>query len=259
LRAAANVWRTADAGQASEALVEGRISPDLIVVAQSYPGQFSEPRIARLRQLAPVARVLGVMGSWCEGEMRSGAPWPASARVYWHQWPARGRRELAQFARGRSCAWALPPTATEEERVLADFPAPACGRGAGGEGGLVAIHTSSFETWDWLAAACRSRGYATVWQRDSRGVCVEGAAWGIFDAAELGPREEVGLQQLVARLRPAPVVALISFPRVEDRERALAVGAAAVLSKPLAVEDLFGEAEAATVPGPWPSPFAPRK
>jgi CheY-like chemotaxis protein len=38
---------------------------------------------------------------------------------------------------------------------------------------------------------------------------------------------------------PAPIVALLNFPRVEDRDRALAAGAAAVLSKPVLVEDLL--------------------
>ena len=52
-------------------------SPDVIVVAQAFPGQFSHQAIDRLRRLAPLARMVGLMGSWCEGEMRTGSPWPA--------------------------------------------------------------------------------------------------------------------------------------------------------------------------------------
>jgi len=39
----------------------------------------------------------------------------------------------------------------------------------------------------------------------------------------------------------APIVALLDFPRIEDRRRALAAGAQAILSKPLQVDDLFWE------------------
>ena len=165
----------------------GRL-PDAIVVAQSFPGQFSEQAIERLRQLAPVARVLGLMGSWCEGEMRSGTPWPATARTYWHQWPARCARELARLAQGRSCAWALPPTASEEERLLADedFRSPPHPL----DRNLAVIHSASFEMWDWLAAACRSRRFAAVWQPAAPGVQVRGAGLGIFDATDFGPREQ---------------------------------------------------------------------
>ena len=110
----------ADAESAAAALAEGRILPDVIVVAQAFPGQFSHQAIDRLRRVTPLARVLGVMGSWCEGEMRSGSPWPATVRTYWHQWPARCHREFCRFAKGKSCSWALPLTATEEERLLVE-------------------------------------------------------------------------------------------------------------------------------------------
>ena len=44
-------------------------------------------------------------------------------------------------------------------------------------------------------------------------------------------------------MRPAPVLALLDFPRVSDREQALSLGAAAVVSKPVAVGDLLWELE----------------
>ena len=48
--------------------------PELIVLAQSWPGQFSPKQIERLRRLAPLARVDELLGSWCEGETRTGRP-----------------------------------------------------------------------------------------------------------------------------------------------------------------------------------------
>jgi DNA-binding NarL/FixJ family response regulator len=221
---------------AAAMLAEGSVVPDVIVVAQSFPGQFSHRAIDRLRRLAPLARVVGLMGSWCEGEMRSGLPWPGTARTYWHQWAARCGRKLQRLAQGANCSWALPPTATEEERLLADTAEQWPSRQ-----GLVVIGTRLRETAEWLSAACLSRGLATVWRRASTAARVEGARAAIFDGTDLSPEECGDLRHLAASLHPAPVVALLAFPRVEDRRRALSAGAAAVLSKPLAVDDLFWE------------------
>jgi CheY-like chemotaxis protein len=49
------------------------------------------------------------------------------------------------------------------------------------------------------------------------------------------------LREFCAAAAPAPpprVVAVLSFPRVEDRQAALAAGAAAVLGQPWQAEDL---------------------
>ena len=225
---------TPDAEAAAELLADGDFTPDVIVIAQAYPGQFSHAAIDQLRRLAPLARVLGLMGSWCEGEMRSGQPWPAAIRVYWHQWPARCGQELGRLAQGECPAWGLPVTASEEERLLAEADAPWPPRQ-----GLVAIHARSFDVADMLAAACRGCGYATVWLRPPRPARVAGVAAALFDGSDLRGPEGDQLQQLAAALRPAPVVALLDFPRVEDRDRAVSLGAAAVLSKPLHLGDLL--------------------
>ena len=83
----------------------------------------------------------------------------------------------------------------------------------------------------------------TVWLRPPHAARVQGAAAGIYD----GNDPEGELPGLVAALSPAPVVALVDFPRIEDQRRAVAAGAAAVLAKPLQVDDLLWQlAEAAT-------------
>jgi CheY-like chemotaxis protein len=107
----------------------------------------------------------------------------------------------------------------------------------------VAIRSQSIETAEWLSAACRGCELATIWQRDSVFARVGGATAGIFDGTDLCGDECGDLQRFVIALRPAPVIALLSFPRIEDQRRALSAGASVVLSKPLLVEDLLGEIE----------------
>lgn len=227
---------------AESALAQGDVVPDLIVVVQAFPGQFSHETIDRLRRLAPLARIVGLMGSWCEGEMRTGSPWPGVVRTYGHQWAARCNRELGRLTRGECCSWTLPPTATEEERLLADAAERRPSRQ-----GLVAIYSRTHEMAEWLSAACQSRGYATIWQRPPNIARVAGAMATIFDGSDLSPDECSQLGRLTAALHPAPVVALLAFPRAEDRRRALSAGAATVLSKPPAVDDLFWELEKVAV------------
>jgi CheY-like chemotaxis protein len=66
----------------------------------------------------------------------------------------------------------------------------------------------------------------------------------IYDGADgAGPLD--GLEHLAATLgrlpsgKPVPILALLGFPRIDQKRRALAAGAAAVLSKPVQLDDLF--------------------
>jgi hypothetical protein len=228
---------------------DGPVAVDAIVVAQAYPGEFSADALDRLTRLAPLARVVGLLGSWCEGEVRSGRPWPGAVRVYWHQWRPRCHQELGRIAQGLLSSWCLPPTATDEERLLASANRPLSRRE-----GLIVIWSPSFDMADWLSQACRRAGYATVQMRnrvagglDRRGATVNGPDDGVcaalFDALDCRGEELDDLRQLAAALRPAPVIVLMSFPRVDDRDRVLAAGAAAILSKPLTLEELDWQVE----------------
>ncbi len=223
-----------DTKSAVAAVGSGQVVPDVIVVVQSYPARFSHQEIDRLRRQAPLARVIGLMGSWCEGEARTGKPWPAAIRIYWHQWPERSAAELGRLRRGECSAWGLPLTATEEERLLLE----ADGRGTPRQG-LIAIYTPVGEMEEYLAAACHNRGYSTVWLRPPRFAHVQGATAAVFDGSDCCGEELARLRQLSETLHPAPVVAMLAFPRIEQHDRALAVGAAAVVSKPFRLEDLF--------------------
>lgn len=224
----------ADVPAALDLLAAGPLEPEVIVFAQACPGQLSADGVERLRRRCPLARMVALLGSWCEGEARTGRPWPGVVRVYWHQWPARCALELERIGRGVPSAWTLPPTATDEERLLATAESPlATGKG------LVAIHARQSAMVDWLSDACRQAGYATVRLAAPQWPRFHGATAAVFDATDLGPAETAELRRLVGRLRPAPVLAILDFPRPADRRRALDAGAAEVLSKPVFVEDLL--------------------
>jgi hypothetical protein len=230
------VHRFRDAVAAAEVLASGEIIADLTVVAQSYPGEFSHATIDRLHAASPVSRIVALLGSWCEGELRSGQPWPAVIRLYWHQGLGRIAREIQRLAEGGCPSWGLPLTATEEERLLAERKT---GFQPIARNSLVGIAARRSESFDWLSAACRQHGSPTVWLRSPRYPRVEGLTAILIDGTDFGVIETAMLRQLSERYSQARRIALMDFPRIEDRERLLRAGADAVISKPVSVEDLF--------------------
>ena len=167
------------------------IAPHGVVLAQAYPGQYSAAAgRAPLVAAIPLARWLALLGSWCEGEPRSGHPLPGVVRVYWHEAAVRFRRELPRWFAPDS-AWTLPVTANEEERLLAAAGRPLSSNVAatvyplaGGvlsaSEGLIAIRTTRREMAELLADACRAGGFATAWLHPRQPCHVRGARCGHF-------------------------------------------------------------------------------
>lgn len=234
LDALTRTTHAADLEQAAELLSDGSLLPDLIVLAQSRPGEFSAAAVDRLRLAAPLARLVALLGSWCEGETRTGRPLPGVIRVYWHQWLPRFRQDLERIRRDWCPTWGLPATAGEEERLLLLTRLPPARRQ-----GLVAIAVRQFAMADWLSAACRLAGYATVWLQPSRPARIEGAVALLWDGDDFSDQRLAELQRLRVELGLLPVLALLDFPRIGDRDAVMAAGATAVLSKPLLVDDLL--------------------
>lgn len=223
-----------DLREASTLIAQREFCPDLVVLAQAYPGQFRTQQVERLRRAVPLARMIALLGSWCEGEMRTGDPWPGGIRLYWHQWPGQVQRELEAMAEGRAGAWSLPMTATEEERLLAGDTAaePAMS-------GLALVAARDRDMADWLSAACRKCGLATVWHQGQQPLRAAGVDVVIYDATSPTAYELREIADLRGSMPKAQLIALLDFPRIEDAVRARRAGADEVMSKPLMVADLW--------------------
>jgi len=234
LESTAALLRAPDTVAAAKLLAEQGVEPDLLVLLQAFPGQVRAADLERLRRLTPLTPIVMLLGTWCEGEMRSGRPLRGTVRVYWHQWHAGYARRLARLRAGRTCGWSLPPTAASEERVLCD-----AGWSLVPESRLVGVFASRFESAGWLTAACRAAGCPSVWIQPWRPVWTEGLRLVLFDGSDFRGAELEQLSELARRGPEVPVIALADLPRIEDHERILRAGAAAVLSKPLDPEDLL--------------------
>ncbi len=147
--------------------------PDLVLLAESRPGEIRRSTMHALRRQAPLVRVWRVVGSWCDGEARSGHPPAAGLTVAEHDLLPRLARELARLARGEQPLWALPLTATPEEQLLAtidaDFRRPASA--------AIAIHGTSAAGVSSLVDLCRRAGHTPVdWPAKVGGIASPPAA-----------------------------------------------------------------------------------
>lgn len=221
-----------DAAAAVDWMAEAKQAPALIVLAQARPGQFAAEDVDRLRAAAPLARLAALLGSWCEGETRTGKPWPGVIRVYWHQW-TRLLPEVAALQAGRSSAWSLPATASDEERLLWTASQIELKKQ-----GLAAIVSEDFAMAHCLIDACRSRGLAAVWLSRAQIGAVRGADFFLWDVASDGESTDE-LERAAAAFLQSRIMVLANFPRWEDQRRWRAAGAETVLAKPLLLGDLF--------------------
>jgi len=238
------------------ALLSEASPPDLVVVAQARPGQYQETQIDRIRQAAPLTAIIALLGTWCEGEVRTGfrpadshrtdtrptdPPWPGVPRIYWHQWPARWAGELERIAANQCPAWGLPLTSTaeelEERHAVVSQPDH--------HQGLIAIRARHAVTYHSIADACRLAGYATVWLRKGYDVQPHGMTAVLWDDVCCDEAAAAEMAQLVQAIAPVPVIALLHPPRIDDYEQAHAAGVAGIVSKPFQLDELFWQLDQA--------------
>ena len=232
----ANWARASDPRAAVEELVRRASTPELIVLAESRPGQFSSESIEALRRLAPLARMHRLLGTWCEGQQRSGRPPAGCTNSFWHQWRPRVERQLARASSGFCATWGLPLTAGADEQALATADEPIA-RGSG----LVVVCASATQAADSLADVCRLAGYTTVIVRDDQQWAAPGAVAVVWDASVERATNHQCVETICRSAGGAPLVALIGFPRAEDVAQATDAGVTAVVSKPFSIHDLLWE------------------
>lgn len=208
--------------------------PDVIVLAASRPGMFAEGDLVALRRAVPLSGVVFLLGSWCEGETRTGRPVAGVGRHFWYEFPEWWRRQLVLRTAGYCPDWARiddggPRTADCE------MSAPSLRVGTPPSNGPVLLAMTCRETADVLADVLKDAGFATVWQRAGQpSPECRGASAGIWEGGQLDERETTRLAAFCRRLseEAMPVMALVDFPRLDRCERAREAGAATVLGKP---------------------------
>ncbi len=223
--------------------------PELIVLAESRPGQFSAESIDAMRRLAPLARMHRLLGTWCEGEQRTGRPPAGCTSSYWHQWHPRVERQLARASSGLRPIWVLPSTASADEQALATADEPLA-RGSG----LVVICACETQAAESLADVCRLAGYTTVIVRDDQQWAAPGAVAVVWDTSVERAKNHECVETICRSAGGAPLVALIGFPRAEDVSQATHGRVAAVVSKPFSIHDMLWQLGEVVAAVGWGTP-----
>ena len=202
---------------------------DVVALCQSRPGQFTQAQVEQLHARDPLAGLLAILGSWCEGELRSGRPWHGVDRVYWYD--AVGRLQSLLNSDGHAAPLRTYTAAERIEQSAARWPAAA----AGATAAIFAQRRSEYEP---LADVCRVLGLSPRWQRNWQAA---GATPTLLLVALDDLQASVPLPADLCRAWPGSQrIALLNFPRRSEVVQLRQAGFHHVLGKPLLIADLLG-------------------
>jgi hypothetical protein len=205
--------------------------PEMIVLGQSYRGEVSQEQLSLLRRRFPISRIICLLGSWSEGETRSGTPLPGLERWYAHQFLDRLITESSVDRRLN-----LPITASNEERWLS---VAAHRRPAFSDGLLVVVMSHDASLADAISSACQTSGLTTLCTTPDSLLQSHGPTLVVYDAQPDFARRAHEIRGIKQRMPDADILALIDFPRIEERHQVLDLGATEILSKPFVVDHLL--------------------
>ena len=191
--------------------------PDLIVVFQSWPLEYSIEEVHRLMASAPLARLVVCYGAWCESDGRNYSVWPQAVRV--PVWRARIRIEYEwRLIRSPEQTLPIPWSASREEVFSPDHPPIT----TSDRPQRILIDSPDSAYVAFLAEQLISTGHSVV--RESPSVL-------IFDSDPWGPFRKARLLELTDRYPNAPVLAvadLVQPPLVQGLDNC---GVKTVLNK----------------------------
>jgi len=194
-------------------------APDIVVVLQRHPDEFSAAQIDQLLRTFPLARLVVCGGPWCDSVGRTRDDWPPACRVRADEVLQRVHQEI-EIVRGRERP--LPLTANRDECWAADV-SPAVGNPHSEI--CVAIESPDPDLRGWLTDAVLAAGM----------VC------GLADRKpadlflwDIDPSSEATLQRLAAcrQQHPdTPIVGLSGYHRPALFRQLEAAGITRVISK----------------------------
>jgi hypothetical protein len=182
--------------------------PDLIVVLQSWPDQFSENDIHKLLAICPLARIVCCFGSWCDSDGRTRSIWPLAVRIPIVAARRRLIRELALLENHDGSSVPLPLTASRSEIFENDYTAPADSALEKPPAGAVSVFSPDWPFRQMLEAAARDWGYRL--HEASRGAAPEVI---LFDADPWDAQRMITLRTIRENHPQARLVACVGFPR----------------------------------------------
>ena len=207
---------------------------DLIIVAQSRRGQLSEEDVMAIRKSCPSTPIVALLGSWCEGEERSGEAIPGVTRVYWHQWRGRLEQVVDCLAANGISKWHASPTATRGDVLLSSS------RRNPPRGEKIGVSAWTLDQYEMLGDSLKALGWQPIW--------VEQVAWQaenlpqlsglVIDGNSLTPHLMQRIEWARETVGSLPMILILNFPRSHEVQAARELQIAETVSKPFELDDL---------------------
>lgn len=225
------VVQVSDVRTASERITHRNLHPELLIVAQSAPDEFTRQDVVELFRLAPLARWICCYSSWCESDGRNRDIWPPGSRVPFHGFRARLMREI-QVLNGMRPP--LPLTASRDEV----FEFDAVGIPKSGTRRRVEVDSPDPELKTWLFDLIKSAGHLPV---QGTAATLAGIPDVVFrDLDPCSGQVSSEPRRVVHADGPRPVViGLMGLPHPEDAKCATSAGCDKLLSKLAPLEELL--------------------
>lgn len=217
------LFRAVTIADAENRPASGEVFPDVVIVCQLWPDEFTRNDIEWLFARFPLAAVLVCCGSWCDSDGRNRHLWPPAVRVPAAASAAVIRRVWEEAVAGRP---PLPATASIEE-VFARQHAGSIKNIAHGKHGCIGVASADPAIRSWMNDTLAAAGFPTAVDTPEK------TAWraAIWDAPVWGERAMSELRQFRDAHEGIPLLALIGGLRPHQAEEATACGADCVLPK----------------------------
>ncbi len=218
------------------AVERGSCDPAYILLAQSRPGTYPQSLVERLRDVAPLTTVIVVLGSWCEGETRSGVPLGDVHRVPWYALPLG-----SCWRNDSSTVFQMPLTTGFDERLereLASCRSMPARR--------IAVYSADPSQAAALCESLRGFGHEAILANelaDPQGC--HAAVWDDAGGMRTTRIASVDFVRTFGFSRRMPRVALRTFPRSHQANRDRDAGFSATLPKPFHLAQLLRQLETA--------------
>lgn len=214
--------------EARDFLAQCEVAPELLFLAQPLPGLVQQADIDRLQQLVPLARIVVVVGTWCEGGLRTDATATGVLRLYWYELAPWWQAAMRRLAAGKCPSWSLPLDHLQAGRYSSDSKLAELTQ-------MVAIYAEDYAVFETLAESIAMAGAMPLWANRNE---FEQAQAGIFDGGQLDARQLDRLREFCSQIE-SNVTLLLDYPREDHIALARAAGATAVFGKPYVVEEVL--------------------
>ena len=215
--------------------------PDFVLIFQSFSGERRESEVLEIKRRFPITPILAVLGSWCEGETRTGTPLLGVHNMLWYDFAAMAPLEFEAWKRGLPTVWSLPEgalpdamemlTRTRNRTIFENFERKPA---------KIWIESDDFEQF-----RLQRDIFHTLFDCETFGRfagCEDAALTEsdilVFDFPDFTPATQARFSELKTRFPKARCVTFLEFPRWNEQRQIQSYGADAVFPKPFRIQDL---------------------